>query len=382
MVILWGNTWMLARSWRAWSRSLDTSSPRRQKLHKWSKWRNLRQRKSSRRRPRRSLFLSGNNWGEVINLLKGLKIWNLTDNTTILHFPAYKLCWHASLQHYEGAAQLNLMLDIGSSQQARPQTIMFSRFPLRRWMCARIQDTKKEIKKESAGLSPAETKDSCRCLRFLLHRWPYVCICVFIYIYICKYIFIFVLVFVSYNSVRQHPMIFFVCLIRKYAHTGIWYTVYMSVCLLWGARNHQTSHCGAQSHLEGEIFGGANIWQTLVVGLIRGWGKERVESLEKYLAYNVERWKELPPGSVKHIFFQLVFASFFETNLSVTCCFREFYFFGVFHLKRNKAWAVGSRTRMRRWWRWLHEWMSWRKSRTQFTVDASRRASVHHLSWW
>ena len=129
MVSLWGNTWMLARSWRAWSRSLDTSSPKRQKLHKWSKWRNLRQRTSSRRRPRRSLVASGNNWGEVINLLKGLKIWNLTDIPLNIHFPAYKLCWHASLQHYEGAAQLNLMLDIWSSQQARPQPTMFSRSP-------------------------------------------------------------------------------------------------------------------------------------------------------------------------------------------------------------------------------------------------------------
>ena len=113
MVILWGNTWMLARSWRAWSRSLDTSSPMRQKLHKWSKWRNLRQRTSNRRRPRRSLFLSGNNWGDVINLLKGLKIWNLTDVPLNIHFPAYKLCWHASLQHYEGTTNWTLSWTFG-----------------------------------------------------------------------------------------------------------------------------------------------------------------------------------------------------------------------------------------------------------------------------
>ena len=70
-----------------------------------------------------------------------------------------------------------------------------------------IQDTKKEIKKESAGLSPAETKDSCRCLGFFYiagHMYVYV----HLYRYI-QYIFIFVLVFVSYSSVRQHPMIFF-----------------------------------------------------------------------------------------------------------------------------------------------------------------------------
>ena len=69
--------------------------------------------------------------GEEINLLKGLKIWNLTDIPLNIHFPGYKLCWHASLQHYEGTTQLKLMLDIWSSQQARPQTTMFSRSPPR-----------------------------------------------------------------------------------------------------------------------------------------------------------------------------------------------------------------------------------------------------------
>ena len=168
-------------------------------------------------------------------------------------------------------------------------------------MCARIQDTKKEIKKESAGLSPAETKDSCRLADALdfLHRWP----CIYIYINLYWWIHIYICAGVCLLQLCKATSYDVFCLpdTQIRAHRYMVYSIHVRMFVVRSSKPSNKPLWSAKPSWRIDFLGGkhlANAGGWVDSGL----GKERVESLEKHLAYNVERWKELPPGSVKNIF--------------------------------------------------------------------------------